>query len=383
MECIYEKKERIRTPIIWFAVFMSLMLFQTSYMRLGTISAFTSLFFVIFTAFTSGNTSIRRFRLQFNSIILIIFLVITSIVTFSFGSLPSYFSRYMAQILLCIILMAISCLNQSEVDFLRKIFIIASVIYAILIIVSCYRLSGQRYYHASIVLFNTQLDPNFIGIPLVAASVLVLNNIFSKRKRFISILFYIILAIAIVYTASRGNALSFLISNALLVFVYMCQNKVALHVKIIWIIFISVAVLFLSDNLSALLPQQWERIFTFGQGADNGRFELWQRAFEAWKSSPIFGKGLGSMYRIYGKATHNTYFQLLSETGILGSLLFAIFLINTLRNTFRFDKTYFCLLLGCLFQITFLDALDNRCLWVILCWMSLLPKNREVINSCL
>lgn len=381
MERMNEKKEKIRVPIVWFAVFMSLMLFQTSYMKLGTICAFTSIFFVMATTFTSGNLSVHHFRIQSDSALLIVFLIVTTIVTFSHGSMPGYFSRFAAQILLCVILMAIPCSNRSETFFLKAVFIISSVVYAILIIISCYRLSGQRYFHDSIVLFNTQIDPNFIGIPIVAASVLTLNQILQKNRRLLHLLFYIILVIAIVYTASRGNTLSFLIANTLLVFVYMCQKGVALHIKIIWIVFIVGVVLFFGGYLSALLPQQWERMFSFEQGADNGRFELWNRAINAWKTSPVFGNGFGSMYRIYGKATHNSYFQLLSETGLLGLLLFGLFLFNTLRKTFRYDKTYFCMLLGCLFQVMFLDALDNRCLWVILCWMVLLPKNKEVDES--
>lgn len=382
MELTYEKKEKIRTPIKWFAVFMSLMLFQTSYMRLGTITAFVSLFLVIIFALMRGDISLSYFRLSVSSVILIAFLVCTFTITLFHGSLPGNFSRYAAQIVLCVVLIAMPSVNDREKDFLETVFILASVVYAILIIISCYRLAGQRYYHGSIVLFNTELDPNFVGIPLVAASVLVLNKILCKSKRILNIIFYIILAIAIVYTASRGNMLSFVISNALLFFIYMTKDNVALHIKIVWIIFIAVAIFYLSNYLSVLLPEQWERMFMYGDGSDNGRFELWKRAVGTWKMHPFFGNGLGSMYRIYGKATHNTYFQLLSETGLLGILLFVAFLINLLKKTFKFDKVYFCLLLGCLLQITFLDALDNRCLWIIVCWVALLPKNKETLKVC-
>lgn len=380
MELIYEKKEKIRTPIKWFAVFISLMLFQTSYMRLGTITAFASLLLVIVTALLSGNVSVSNFRLPENSGILIAFLVCTFTVTFFHGSFPNYFSRYAAQIILCVVLMAMPSINDKEADFLETVLILASVVYAILIIISCYRLAEQRYYHGSIVLFNTALDPNFVGIPLVATSVLVLNKILCKNKRVLNLLFYIILAVAIVYTASRGNMLSFIISNALLVLVYMTKNNVALHTKVIWIVFIAVTIFFLTNYLPIFLPEQWERMSTFGEGSDNGRFELWKRAIEAWKMHPIFGNGMGAMYGVFGKATHNTYFQLLSETGLLGFMLFVIFVIRILKKVFRFDKVYFCLILGCLFQIGFLDALDNRCFWVILCWLSLLPKTKEEVE---
>ena len=41
-------KQKIRTFIVWFAAYMSLMLFQTPYMYLGTITAFLTLAMTVF-----------------------------------------------------------------------------------------------------------------------------------------------------------------------------------------------------------------------------------------------------------------------------------------------------------------------------------------------
>lgn len=373
-------KKRVRTPIIWFGAFMALMLFQTSYMRLGTITAFVTLILTIFTTFTSGNTSIKHFYVPRVSKLLILFLFMTSLVTIVAGDLPSYYARYVAQILLCVVLMAIPSLNKSEEDFLKTVFIMATVFYALLTIRSCYQLGAVRYYHGDIILFNSALDPNFIGISFVAASVLVLSNILEGRKRLINAGGYVILIVAIVYTASRGNMLCLLISNALLMLTFLQKKEVALWVRVLWITIVVVAMLYMSDYLASNFTQQWERITVFGEENDNGRFELWKEAAEAWLQSPVLGNGLGAMYRIYGKATHNTYFQLLSETGILGFAIFVSFSIKLLFEMFKTNKAYFCLLVGCLIQIAFLDALENRCLWVILCWLSLMPKRTELLK---
>lgn len=380
MEYVYNKKEKIRAPIFWFAVFMSLMLFQTSYMRLGTITAFVAIALTLLTAFISVIMRTRDFRVKPNSIILTTFLLITFLVTLIYGALPSYFVRYTAQIILCIVLMTIPSLNKKEIQFLKNVFIVASVVYAVLIIISCYRLADERYTHDSIVLFNAELDPNFVGIPLVAASVFVLDNILNKRKRILNLIFYGILALSIIYTASRGNTISLLFADGLVFLLYLHKSKISLRVKIFSIILLAVAAGLAVKYFSAIFPEQWARMFSFGEGSDNGRFELWHRAFKAWLSAPIFGNGLGAMIDDYGKATHNMYLQLLSETGFVGSVLFVSFLIGILKRAFRFDRVYFCMMLGCLFQIAFLDALDDRCLWVILCWMALLPKNREALE---
>ena len=370
-------KEKIRTPIIWYSFFMALMLFQTSYMRLGTITAFVTLAVTILTAFASGSVSLRKFSLSRDSEILLFFLLLVTIVTLITGSLPSSFLRFVAQIVLCIVLIAIGPLNKREEDLLKNVFIIASLVYALLAIRSCYQLGAARYYHSSIMLFNASLDPNFIGIPFVAASAFVLNNILEGKKRLLNVVCYIVFAIAIVYTASRGNMLCLILSNALVVLFYLQKKNVHILVKILWVAIIIIAIGYLFGYLKSNFTTQWERMTNFADGADNGRFDLWAKAADAWMDSPLFGKGLGGMYRIEGKATHNTYLQLLSETGALGTILFLAFMLRLLKKMFKTDKVYFCVLAGTFVQIAFLDALDNRVLWVVLCWFSVIAINME------
>lgn len=364
-------QKKVRTPIVWFGVFMALMLFQTSYMRLGTLTAFGALACTIFTAFSSGNTSIEDFRFPLGSKILIVFLVLTTLVTIIYGNLPGYYGRFVAQIILCIVLATIR-LNEREAEFLQWAFVISAAFYSLMTIRSCIQLEGIRYLHDNIVLFNAQLDPNFIGIPFVSASVLLLDNILDNQKRIISFVLYIVILIAIIYTASRGNLICLVLSNVILLIFYLVRRDVSITVKAIWIVIIVLVACYLIYYLSVNYEQQWERMTELGEGSDNGRFELWTRAFDAWEQSPIWGNGLGAMYRIYGKASHNSYFQLLSETGISGLLLFLWFSVKLLMKAVRYHKAYFCMLIGMLAQIAFLDAADNRCVWIVFCWMSML-----------
>ena len=114
--------------------------------------------------------------------------------------------------------------------------------------------------------------------------------------------------------------------------------------------------------------------------SDNGRLELWEKAWETWKSYPFFGVGLGGMYRLTDRATHNTYLELLSETGLVGLCIFGAFLIKLSKKIYSIEKKYLCMLICMLFQISFLDAFDNRCVWVILCWMVLISNIKN--NYC-
>lgn len=371
-------KYRVRTPVFWFGIFISLMLFQTSFMKLGTIMAFSTLFLTIFTAFWGGYSSIRKFRFPIQSRLLLIFTIICIVVIMFSGYIPSYFERLIAQIFLFLVLITLT-LNLKEMEFIEKIFVLSAVGYAILTIYSCIKFKNIRYIHSNILLFNTEIDPNFIGIPFVAASSIILDKLLTKKKKIISFSMYFILIIAIVYTASRSNLMCLIFSNILIILKFLRKKETSLKARFFWIsLFIIVAIFgirFISINYS----DQWSRMIEFGENSDNGRFDLWKQSFLYFLDSPLWGNGLGYMVSEYGKATHNTYIQLLCETGIVGFLLFTSIILIILKKLKK-NEIYLILFIGILFQIMFLDALDNRCLWIVMCWMNMLP-DREKKNG--
>ncbi len=368
---------KIRAPIIWFGMFMALMLFQTSYMRLGTITAFVTLAMTIFTAFIGKYTSLTSFYFPIESKCMVLFFLLSSIITMFSDYIPSYFARYAAQILLFLVLATLT-LNYKEIEFLKTVFIIATAIYAVMTIYSCIKVGNARYVHSDILLFNAKIDPNFIGIPFVAASGLVLNNILTKKRKIINLVIYSVIIVAIVYTASRSNFICLAVSNILVLFTFIRKRQINLSLRIIGVLLFAVIVVYGIRFISMEYADQWARMNAFGEGDDNGRYALWQRAFSVFLSSPLWGNGLGHMVSVYGKATHNTYFQLLCETGLIGALLFASVIFIIIKKLRHADKVYLILFFSMLLQVAFLDALDNRCFWVVLCWMNLLPNLKGV-----
>src|SRR5205085_7764780 len=73
------------------------------------------------------------------------------------------------------------------------------------------------------------------------------------------------------------------------------------------------------------------------------RVDLWKAAVQQWKLEPLLGTGSGS-YLYYGRQfrtervnvdpvyVHNDYLQLLAEYGLIGGILFLLFLFAHLRN---------------------------------------------------
>ena len=83
--------EKIRVPIIWFSFFMALMLFQVSYMNIGTITALGTLAISIITAFAHKSVDYRKLDMPMESILLLLFFIITTGVSLIRGYFPSLF----------------------------------------------------------------------------------------------------------------------------------------------------------------------------------------------------------------------------------------------------------------------------------------------------
>lgn len=84
-------------------------------------------------------------------------------------------------------------------------------------------------------------------------------------------------------------------------------------------------------------------IFFYGRSQEkiesgSGRASIWEACFSAWQQSPWFGQGYmvgernlvmwGS--RIAAHSAHNGYISILVNTGIIGCIIFGIYLINTI-----------------------------------------------------
>jgi len=365
---------RIRGVVKCFASFMILMLFQTSFLNLGTITAFITLLITILSFFSTRKNE-DVFSMNVAKMMLLYFLLITVPVTVIFGYLPSY--KYISQIILCFLLFSIK-LSSSEQKYIKKVFIGSSAFYAVLTIYSCYMFRESRYLHGNIELFGASLDPNFIGIPLVAAMSLLLYDFLYTKKKFLSVILYITIAISVIYTASRGNFLTVTVISTVIFLTYLFRMKTTLWKKLLTICIIVITAIVLFKFVSDNFAGQWERVSSIAPANDNGRFDIWRHSLELFMESPIFGSGLSSNFHIYGKAAHNTYIEVLSETGFIGAILLATFLANMIVRSFKNDKAIFFMFLGVLLQISFLDTLNNRCLWVILCWIAMLPPKEEI-----
>jgi len=98
---------------------------------------------------------------------------------------------------------------------------------------------------------------------------------------------------------------------------------------------------------------QFQRFFVFLDPEELSydlRFKIWNESIKAIEDSPYLGFGKGQIVRIielpeFGdlvlSSTHNLYLDVALESGLLGLTAFLIFVVASLINSYRFDRTLF------------------------------------------
>lgn len=371
-------KERLRIPIIFFGLFIAVLLYQPE--GLGTYVALGTMLLLILSCILSKNLQLNKFRFPAESKIILVYLLISIFVTVIHNGFPTGFYRYVAQIILFIILANIK-MNEREYAFIKGAFLISTCFYSIVALQYCITNQSTRFYHGDIVLFGASFDPNFIGISFITASVFLLDNVLKGKKRIPSGIGLILIYVTIVYTASRGNFLSALVGGILVFFIYLRDKKIKMVYRIFWCVVVLVIGLLAARYFAEAFPTQWERISQLNAYEDNGRFRLWNESVQLISRHPLIGNGVRSMYQTFSKASHNTYLQVLVENGIIGLVLFSAFIAKLFKKARNYDRTLAVALIAMLVQIFFLDAFDNRCVWAVLCWIAMVPRRRCIIED--
>ena len=176
-------------------------------------------------------------------------------------------------------------------------------------------------------------DPNALGITIVTALPLFL--LFWRKEvgrlRWLMIPFTFLCVWTIVLTGSRTSYVVF----AVLAIFYAFTQKYRVPM--------AAAMLVLLATLWFAMPDQYRaRLETIdnlsADGSYQGRVEAWGNAWKMFLGNPLTGVGVGEFSDVHGATTghwlnvHSLYFQLLSETGLIGTVAFALFLVAVFRQ---------------------------------------------------
>lgn len=169
------------------------------------------------------------------------------------------------------------------------------------------------------------------------------------KQRIICVLCILLPFIFILYDASRGALLSFLIY--FVIYIIFCPSR---KVKIISIIVFSALLMYMMTKFSDMLVIIGSRVsFSFDGVEDESRFSIWMNSLRVFTDTFGMGTGAGGMFAAMDKyshggvnITHNLLLEVLVQYGFLFFCLFISFLWRLFRKSLRMqDKNSRMLLL--------------------------------------
>ncbi len=206
---------------------------------------------------------------------------------------------------------------------------------------------------------------NLIGISLAVLIPVLFYGVYSSRHPW---LYFATATLALVFAAltmSRNalifSSLSYVACALILCFKGERQKAFRAICAIGTLGVILIGTVFF-DSIRTVLLDYFERGLS-----DNGRYNLWKKAFANFLESPIFGGGFygfevddSELYSFgpLAKQAHNTVLQLLSATGVVGLTAYVYYRIETVKPIIRrpsVTKTFMAISMAVLLGGSLLD----------------------------
>lgn len=233
--------------------------------------------------------------------------------------------------------------NRRELlDYFNHLVILMSWV----IILEClwFVISGDKSFAEVVENRSLALGVGNCNIVGVHAAMLIPANIygFMKGKRqYLSIITALfVYAVALVSTSRNAMLFGTIYFVMCLVACFALTKKKSRMIKltVLFTVFLLAFVLIFRDQVDSVIDLYRDR----GMG-NNGRYALWERAFYEFLESPIFGKGFYTIdlttpnsfdklsFDLVPDFAHNTIFELLGATGIVGFVTYLIYRASTLK----------------------------------------------------
>jgi O-antigen ligase len=254
--------------------------------------------------------------------------------------------KLFAALLLLLQLMALYIVVINLVNSVKRVQAILAIItivsLALALLTICRVVSGEPLQgrvdlgHISVGDVNTQAA---YFLPSATLLMILFSHKAQLAHKFLLLLGLSVIALAILATSSRGAMLSLVV---ILVLGMIMDHK-------LWQVALP-ALLVGAVGMLLLPPTFVERLQALVTLSDRGggRMDIWLVALRVMRSHPVLGVGLDSFGRAFdkyvaetpgiirdigrGRGSHNILLNVQSELGVIGSLLFALFIGITLRN---------------------------------------------------
>jgi len=230
--------------------------------------------------------------------------------------------------------------------------------------------------------------PNELGIKLASALAIGSVFIFQNKFRYSQIhKIFLLLCLPIIFYAILQTGSRTAISVPFLaLFVWFFARILASRYKILAIIsglliltVVAIPLVFFAMQ-SEVLVDRFSNTGAADFGDQNGRFFLWLGFFSLIQENLIFGNGLSGFEKIcqdffgFVESPHNVILEVILYTGLIGLFLYIIFLYRCFYTAYKLYKNNkellpILLIPSVLAYITFLQALSEKIVWLILAYI--------------
>jgi putative inorganic carbon (hco3(-)) transporter len=211
------------------------------------------------------------------------------------------------------------------------------VVLVALVVIKEFRSSGIWHYSDDTRFTLLGMNPNYLGsffaqfIPLFASFFL-----YSKKfkERILYLILFLVCLPALLFTYSRGAYLS--VAGALLIMSLLGGKKPFFGIILLLIVTsLGMGILFGQGRIVPVSVSERFNSIQEGDKSIDQRKEVWAKAKQEIKESPVIGYGYGATRRMLFIDVHNMYLKIAYDCGIPTLLVFIWLLIQAFKTTFK------------------------------------------------
>ena len=215
-----------------------------------------------------------------------------------------------------------------------------SLAFGSIILVFLYNLGvGIEYDEGRVIVFGD--NPNIIGLRMCIAIVILCITVVQNKLGLGKIRYLLMIPIPVMFqllaeTGSRIALVSFLLCFVAGVMLYKTKR---FWVKII-VLTSGVIVLLIILQTITQYDIMMLRIYQTYENRDlSGRLEIYNSILPVIQQYPIFGIGTTGYVFLFGnRSPHNVFLEILCYTGIIGMILYSVFLFGIIKQAYRSIK---------------------------------------------
>ena len=253
---------------------------------------------------------------------------------------------------LAIILISMRVYNEKERGLLETAWIGVGVICTVLCLTSTEKVN--QYENRILVrVLGFAEDPNQFCAYFIMPVMVCMKRIVEKSK---IMPFYIILLVLILYSVLRTGSRGGLIGIVIGIFICIMLAVKSIKAKLAIILMCGLCAVIVITVVFPLLPEDVQMRYSVTSVVEDGgagRFDVWKYLVQYAADSPprlIRGSGMWSTTEILGAAkvhdrvgaAHNQFFQVLTDQGVLGLMLFFALIFTCFFRNWRKEPYYAC-----------------------------------------